>query len=901
MARNLYRDSLVKYETIALDYQIPIWKEGSNSDGVLKRITLRDFFASDVITTIIQPPNWATNNLVVVGNLTHDLNGHTVTLNGGGHTLNSSVTFRAEGPTFLPNATQDNSITKLMVLDSNGRVKFKDASSDFNKLGFISVTQAVDLDQIETDVSANNSKVSNVSTSLSTGTRDGSNYGITSDGGVDDLVLLPASTTLAGLLTAVKLGEINANTLKVGVTTSQANAIIANTAKITNAIHTGEVTGSGVLTVQPTLISGKTVKSVLAGTEEILVNDGGTFKKVLASNFGGDTIFTGGTMSAPSTIVMGGNDLTFDGGKTTFKGSGSTSANTALLVENSISTQTFKVLNSGYSIFGTGTYASGGGGVSYFTIRSTNSINNAGLMSCVDSSENPIFTLSNGYAAINSNTDGISSLRVKSINNQPIYVSDKNSVPSLFQFTDVTKGGTMTGVGDFGTAFNVSNRQNAGWFVLQPSTTTGATLEMLNGVDPTGVALKNGTIWYNSGFNLKGGTKLIGSGSTSATTALLVQNALGANLLEVKDDGTILGNLPNIYGADGTLTGARTVTMADNDILLQRSSLSGAGGLIIGSGSRLDNFTPLTIKGSNNSRIVSALINENSGGYASIRAFNDSNQTMEFTSIGTTRTSSGSFLSGKGLIQSQNLEGIVFNHSILGGTEGSYFFTGLKSNGTNPSASEVVFNIQSNRAYFGGGDTVASARVHIKGTGSTSATTALLVQNALGTNLLEVKDDGSTEITGRLKINSNGGGYGYSLYQNVTPANIAASLHDTSLNSTGIAGTLDIYNDSASKVIGLGGGSAYDFINTGRNFGIGTATPTKAKLEVEGNGRISDRLAVATDQNNAWITIGASVSNRSHFRLIAGANPTPQDGSIWFDGTDLKMHIAGVTKTFTLV
>jgi hypothetical protein len=42
---------------------------------------------------------------------------------------------------------------------------------------------------------------------------------------------------------------IAANTAKTGITTSQANAITANTAKVTNATHTGEVTGSGALTI----------------------------------------------------------------------------------------------------------------------------------------------------------------------------------------------------------------------------------------------------------------------------------------------------------------------------------------------------------------------------------------------------------------------------------------------------------------------------------------------------------------------------------------------------------------------------------------------------------------------------------------------------------------------------
>lgn len=43
--------------------------------------------------------------------------------------------------------------------------------------------------------------------------------------------------------------EIAANTAKVGITTSQANAITANTAKVSNATHTGDVTGSTTLTI----------------------------------------------------------------------------------------------------------------------------------------------------------------------------------------------------------------------------------------------------------------------------------------------------------------------------------------------------------------------------------------------------------------------------------------------------------------------------------------------------------------------------------------------------------------------------------------------------------------------------------------------------------------------------
>jgi hypothetical protein len=66
-------------------------------------------------------------------------------------------------------------------------------SADATKVGFITVTQAVDLDTLESDVATNNAKVG---------------------------------------ITTQQANEIAANTLKTGITTEQANAITANTAKV---------------------------------------------------------------------------------------------------------------------------------------------------------------------------------------------------------------------------------------------------------------------------------------------------------------------------------------------------------------------------------------------------------------------------------------------------------------------------------------------------------------------------------------------------------------------------------------------------------------------------------------------------------------------------------------------
>jgi DNA-binding transcriptional regulator YhcF (GntR family) len=63
---------------------------------------------------------------------------------------------------------------------------------------------------------ANVAKNTNVSTALSTGTVDATSYGITSDGGTDDVVLAQATTSFAGVLSAAKWDEIVANTAKSG-------------------------------------------------------------------------------------------------------------------------------------------------------------------------------------------------------------------------------------------------------------------------------------------------------------------------------------------------------------------------------------------------------------------------------------------------------------------------------------------------------------------------------------------------------------------------------------------------------------------------------------------------------------------------------------------------------------
>ena len=68
-----------------------------------------------------------------------------------------------------------------------------------------------------------------------------------------------------------------------------ASAVSANTAKVTNATHTGEVTGATALTIDPTAISGKTLVTAVAADHVLILDDtDGALKKAVVSDLGAD-------------------------------------------------------------------------------------------------------------------------------------------------------------------------------------------------------------------------------------------------------------------------------------------------------------------------------------------------------------------------------------------------------------------------------------------------------------------------------------------------------------------------------------------------------------------------------------------------------------------------------------
>ena len=84
---------------------------------------------------------------------------------------------------------------------------------------------------------------------------------------------------------------------------------------------------------------------------------------------------------------------------------------------------------------------------------------------------------------------------------------------------------------------------------------------------------------------------------------------------------------------------------------------------------------------------------------------------------------------------------------------------------------------------------------------------------------------------------------------------------------------------------------ANPFVIDNGNILLNTVTNAGYRLDVNGTARVSGKL-----------TITAGTTAASQINLASSTAPTtPNNGDIWFTGTELKIQVGGVTKTFTLI
>jgi len=352
-----------------------------------------------------------------------------------------------------------------------------------------------------------------------------------------------------------------------------------------------------------------------------------------------------------------------------------------------------------------------------------------------------------------------------------------------------------------------------------------------------------------------------GSGTTSGTTALLVQNSDGTDKLNVTDDGTVtifdggvlkLKSASNNYTATLYADGTDLVLTARRDIEIKSTDAAGDILLLPMSGNngwRFDEEGYIAAKSNNSGSIYSG--SNGFFGYYSI------GNTLIYNAIGFDR-------------QNDENDGVFLQYKNLG-----THYVGLKL---------------TKDGNVGIGVSSPTARTHIVGSGTTSATTTFLAQNSAGTDLLKVTDDGAITHSGALTT-----------YTNFT---VKATDDDTIMRVSqggGGGGILEVFGSTGGNSVRFHYSSQPSYIITSP-FGLGTSNPSTkfhntGDSTLDGDVFVGGNIGIGTTSPTAFIDLAAATTAKASLRMRSGVDPTaPNSGDLWFDGTSLKFY-DGTTTT----
>jgi hypothetical protein len=274
-----------------------------------------------------------------------------------------------------------------------------------------------------------------------------------------------------------------------------------------------------------------------------------------------------------------------------------------------------------------------------------------------------------------------------------------------------------------------------------------------------------------------------------------------------------------------------------------------------------------------------------------------------------------------------NQFGYAVNSTLIGATN-NYGFYGNIPNGTNR------WNLYMNGTadnYLRGKllintttvgtfdlDVNGTARVQsdmlVRGSGTTSASTGFTVQNSSSTQLFSVRNDSAIFI-------GNGNNLFYAYSTSITSPNPAGAFLALSYGANGVSSSgyglfIRNYNVTNREYTSGDGGAVRISEGYAPTSGTGTFASLVFTPVINQTGGangitrglyIVPTLTAAADWRAIEVSAGVSVlapstTASATLRIPSGTAPTsPVNGDIWFDGTDLKMRIGGVTKTFTLI
>jgi hypothetical protein len=303
-----------------------VWNKLANSSDITNASNWNSVYNSVNTTSAVWDSTYTTVNTNSASWATDTTN-----VTNAGALMDSEVTNLAQVKTFdssdYATAAQGTLATDALpksggamtgAITTNSTFDGRDVATDGTKLDSINVS----------DITANTAKDTNVTTNLSEGTTTNTSVDINSSDGTN-ATIAAASTTRAGVMTKAKFDEVVANTLKTGITSGQASAITANTAKDTNVTTNLSEGTTTTTTVDVNSSDGTNATIAAASTTRAGVMTKAKFDEVVANtaktgitNTQADAITaalpkSGGAMTGAITTnsTFDGRDVSVDGTK----------------------------------------------------------------------------------------------------------------------------------------------------------------------------------------------------------------------------------------------------------------------------------------------------------------------------------------------------------------------------------------------------------------------------------------------------------------------------------------------------------------------------------------------------------------------------------------------------------
>lgn len=229
-----------------------------------------------------------------------------------------------------------------------------------------------------------------------------------------------------------------------------------------------------------------------------------------------------------------------------------------------------------------------------------------------------------------------------------------------------------------------------------------------------------------------------------------------------------------------------------------------------------------------------------------------------------------------------------------------------------------------NDGNFGLGTTTLSARIQVVGSGSTSATTNLLLQNSSLTDLLRVTDNGDAQFGNGILLDTASDSV-TRIYNNETiryqSDNNTGTMHHFAIatgNSKTSGDVLSIDRGTNNNTnVSLLNVSDFLVVKNGGNVGINVTSPS-ARLQVKSSGNASaivvnitnglDTPILAVYEDRVYVSqrlevfedsaffgvLSLGTSNEAMIQMSETILGTRTNGEVWFDGTDIKIQVSGV-------